>query len=210
MTIVTLRLDRESEALLSRWLAERMDFVKNPKKSFHSTLLYTEETPLFDRADIRGFLEERLPLTLDPSTYDFRVYTPDCLVLIYRNAVVEEMRKTCYEQALHQLLEAEFSDEESLIFRRHLHFFHDLSAGISRPEEGVELWKGQAQLYDNTGDLVKNVPYQRMKFDSFSPSHITLATDFRESVDRLGCFDSPLTFDKVGWKQQDFRKFCWD
>ncbi|MDP3918678.1 MAG: hypothetical protein Q8Q35_02115 [Nanoarchaeota archaeon] len=121
MTIITLKVDGRSEEILRRYIEENGFEGKN---EFHSTLIYTEEVPIFRRGRLEIELKGRLPLELDSSTYSFDIFGSGNLVLKYENEEIESMRRLLRLEAIRQSMVEwpDLEEDEFDILRSHVLF----------------------------------------------------------------------------------------
>lgn len=112
-------MDERSEETLRRYINE--NGIRNGKEKFHSTLIYTEEHPIFQRFYFFDRLRAQLPLSLNPNTYSFDIFDPMCLVLRYENKDIEALRRAIQEEGLRQSLTEwpDLDEEDFKILRNH-------------------------------------------------------------------------------------------
>lgn len=119
MTLIKLVLSNESSELLQVYLAQQ----KIPgKKAFHSTLIYTEESPIFQTEELTREIESLLPITLDQTTYSLALFGKSELVLAYRDNVVSNINQLLVLAALRQSIGAYqygSRDERIKVLERH-------------------------------------------------------------------------------------------
>ncbi|MEK6891406.1 MAG: hypothetical protein AABX03_04700 [Nanoarchaeota archaeon] len=115
MALVTLILDEESRNSLNDFL---VDNSLKPKGEFHSTLVYTEETPIFIRQHLIDPLRTYLPIKLSSGTYQFDVFDSS-LVLRYEHLSVRKMQLSVISESVRHSIHAydDLSEEELDILR---------------------------------------------------------------------------------------------
>ena len=116
MTLINLRCNDESSEKIRDYL--RSNGISG-KKEFHSTLLYSEVVPCYNRFEIREKIESRLPLILDPNTYFFNIFTPDCLVLCYENSNFRSLKDILNKEQSTQYIEGPRTFQELMILKTH-------------------------------------------------------------------------------------------
>jgi hypothetical protein len=100
-TLIKLIPDRASQETIRAYLEENREQILHPKDRFHSTVLYSETTPIFRRG-LLDRLKGNLPLMILPSSLD--IFGKKDLVLRYESKIVEIMEEEILNGALKQIL----------------------------------------------------------------------------------------------------------
>jgi hypothetical protein len=101
MTIIILALDDKSDHAIKEYILTQ---GLQAKREHHSTLLYSEAHPVFERRTLVRSLESMLPITLDPATYRFDIFGKGNLALTYTSSQVSTLQKTLYRAAVRQMI----------------------------------------------------------------------------------------------------------
>mgnify|MGYP001557876639 CR=1 FL=1 len=100
-TVISLIPDRESQDRLGRYA--RSLVCVEPKNSFHTTVFYAEETPIFPNVKI--FLEyfREVPIILNPDSYSLDVFENN-VVLRYDSQAVVDINSSLRSEAMRQMV----------------------------------------------------------------------------------------------------------
>jgi hypothetical protein len=101
MTIIKLLLEDSSNQEIRNYLLDRNLPIKN---EYHTTLLYSEEFPVFKRRACLQSLDRILPITLDPSSYEFAMFGQRDLVLRYNAETVVALQDKAHAEAVRQMI----------------------------------------------------------------------------------------------------------
>jgi hypothetical protein len=101
MTIIKLLLDDSSSREIRNYLRDRNLPIKD---EYHTTLLYSEEFPVFKRRAFLQSLDGILPITLNPSSYEFAMFGKNDLVLRYNAEAVVELQDKAHAEAVRQMI----------------------------------------------------------------------------------------------------------
>lgn len=190
MTIITLRCDERSNERLRRYLQNN---GISGKSEFHTTLFYNEEFPFFEADEIKRKIERKfkLPIILDSTTYHFGLLgdNTEVLTLGYRNYKIESLRDSLCEQAVRQIFTypfEEYTPEESEIILRY----------------GVKV-TGISECDSEIGTLPLALRCRKSPVYLDSPLHISLANNYRGSIEDLSGLRGPLVFSELRWRHQE-------
>ena len=120
VTVVKLTASSESNEALKKYVNDNAQLIQGPKDEFHTTVLYTEEVPVFPREEVRRIEGEGLPLEVNPITYRFDVFGEGNLVLRYEDEGVTAIRSAVISEAIRQIIceWCDLRDEERKILER--------------------------------------------------------------------------------------------
>ena len=166
---IELIVDERSTEKILRFLKENERLIQSPRKRFHSTLYYSNYTPIFERERIVDEIKDSLPLTIDPESYFFEVFGEgNCFALRYENKGVRLLKKKLTQEGFRQLT-------------------GDFHSSLSDAE--IEIQKKYKRQKKNKKTII---------YPIFNP-YITLSNLFHGSLDTLSPFTEKITFDGFKW-----------
>ena len=177
-TWIRLKPDQKSEARLREFIEENRMLISKPKERLHSTIHYSNETPVFQRPGILETIGSNLPIKIFPVSlegYHFDIFGKTYLVLRYESPEVIKLKGKIINEALRQMICEWPSDEQ-----------HE---GLNDEERGIL----RKSLAEKAG---------RIYFD-LNP-HITFSKFFDESgLEKLTNFREEIVFDTFSWTQEE-------
>lgn len=174
MSLVKLIPSQESAEALNSYLQQSNLPVR---RGFHTTVFYTEETPVFKTLDLEEEIGHLLPISLDPNTYSLQIFGKGELVLRYDNEIIVKISTLLAEEALRQCVLG--------------------YSGIRTLEEGVP----DSLSPQHLAVLRRHNARRRTShIYPFNP-HITLARNFHGELSALIIPRFPIVMNQINWRE---------
>ena len=106
-TWIRLNPSKESETGLRKFIEENRVLILNPKERLHSTIHYSNESPIFQRPNILEIIKSSLPIKISPISpeyYRFDIFGKTHLVLRYESFEVIKLKGNIINESIRQMI----------------------------------------------------------------------------------------------------------